>query len=91
MRVLLVIFILLLIILQYSLWFGQEGVDKTFLLKKKIAKQQQLNLGLYKKNELLAQQVSRLKHDKSRVETLAREKIGMVKPDETYYQVIETK
>lgn len=91
MKLLLIILILLLAILQYSLWLGPEGVNKTLSLKQEIAKQQQINSELYKKNELLVQQVGDLKHEKGMVETLAREKVGMIKSDETYYQVIENK
>ena len=89
MKWLLAVLIVLLGVLQYSLWFGADGIGKTFSLKKKITQQQLMNEELYKKNALLTAEVSRLKKEKNTVETLAREKIGMVKADETYYQIVD--
>jgi len=50
---------------------------------KKELKQEQV------KNKALQQEISRLKNDKSYIEQVARKSLGLVKPDEEAYLVVE--
>lgn len=88
MKILICVLILLLIFLQYKFWGAHSGLWQTFKLHRALATQQKSKHKLVARNQKLAEQVYQLKHDKNSVEALAREKLGMIKPGEQYYRVI---
>lgn len=89
MRILMIILTVLFIALQYNLWFGQGGVVQTVSLKRSIERQRAANDKQNKNNERFIKKVQSLKADNSAAEALAREELGMVKPDETYYRFVD--
>lgn len=91
MRVLIWILVLLLIFLQYKFWNSRNGLWKTFTLHKEIAAEQKTHDKLLNNNQKLAAQIYQLKHNKNSVESLARTNLGMVKPGEKYYRIVEEK
>lgn len=80
--------IFLLILLQYELWFAPGGFIQLFHLRKQIASQNDKNSKLEKRNDVLIAKVHDIQHGNQVIEGYAREEMGMVKKDETYYQVI---
>lgn len=82
----LVVLTALLVFLQYQLWFADTGLQRTQHLRDQLHKQQQTNQQILLHNHKLKHQIQLWQHSQSRVETLAREELGMVKPDEHYYQ-----
>ncbi|OGT10076.1 MAG: hypothetical protein A2X77_00660 [Gammaproteobacteria bacterium GWE2_42_36] len=89
-RILFLILLTLFLILQYTLWFGNGSVITAWNLKHRIDKQAQINEQFYKRNLKLTNQIKQLKTGKNIAETLARERMGLVKADETYYQITNT-
>ena len=89
MKILICILILLLVFLQYKFWGAHGGLWQTFKLRHTVAAQQKINQKSTQRNQKLAEQVYQLKHNKNSVETLAREKLGMIKPGEKYYRVVD--
>lgn len=87
MRVLSITLIALLCLLQYKLWFSGEGIVQTLRLNYQIHHHQQINYRLSGQNQALAQDIHQLKSN-ANIEALAREEIGMVKKNETYYQFV---
>jgi cell division protein FtsB len=81
--------IVLLIFLQYRLWFQKGGVVDMIHLRKEVALEKQQNEKLKKRNEILAEDVKRLKNNNEAVESRARHELGMVKKGETFYQVVK--
>lgn len=75
--------------LQYQLWFGVGGVKDVQRLEKAVAAQQKLNGGLRARNDRLAAEVQDLKLGREAVEERARLELGMVMPDEVFYQLVE--
>lgn len=75
--------------LQYQLWFGVGGVKDVQRLEKAVASQEKLNSGLQARNDRLAAEVQDLKQGREAVEERARLELGMVKPDEVFYQLVE--
>ena len=88
-RLLLLALVLLLGWLQYRLWFGSGGHREVEALQGQIAAQQAENLKLRQRNDALAAEVENLKSGEAAVEERARSELGMVKPGETFYRVIE--
>ena len=88
-RWLIVGLIALLIGLQTRLWFGQGGRPEVKHLRERVAAQRSENAELRKRNEALAAEVDDLKSGTEASEERARSELGMIKPGEVFYQVIE--
>lgn len=80
--------IFLLILLQYELWFKPGGIVQLFHLHQQIAQQAEKNAQLQKRNDELTGKVREIQRGNQVIEGYAREDLGMVKKDETYYQVV---
>lgn len=89
MRILLAILVVLLLALQYKLWFGDGGLLKVRELQEAVEAQQQENAALRERNGALAAEVKDLKTGTAAIEERARTELGMVKEGETFYQVVE--
>ncbi len=81
--------IVLLIGLQAKLWFGQGGRPEVQHLQERVATQRRENAELRKRNEALAAEVEDLKSGTEAIEERARSELGMIKPGEVFYQVVE--
>ena len=88
MRSVMWVLVILLLILQYHLWFGQGGYSQAWKLRKQLEKQAQENTELQQRNAILTAEVLDLKQGRQAVEEHARNDLGMVKNDETFYQVV---
>ena len=88
-RVLLLLLALLLAGLQYTFWLGNGGHNEVAGLRLQVAMQQAENLRLQERNDALAAEVEDLKSGEAAVEERARSELGMVKPGETFYRVVE--
>ena len=86
---LLVLLAALLAFLQYKLWLGSGGQREGAALRAQVARQEAENLKLQQRNEALKAEVEDLKSGEAAVEERARSELGMVKPGETFYRVIE--
>ena len=92
MRGLRIIVLLLLVLLgwlQYRLWFGNGGEREVAQLRAQVQRQARDNAGLRQRNEALAAEVEDLKSGEAAVEARARSELGMIKPGETFYRVVE--
>ncbi len=81
--------IVLLVFLQYKLWYGTGGIKDKVALKKQFAIQAEINNTLKKQNEELLHQVHYLQRNQDAIESRARQELGMIKKDETFYQVMK--
>ena len=75
--------------LQYRLWFGSGGQREVEALQQQVRQQARDNTGLKQRNEALAAEVEDLKSGEAAVEERARSELGMIKPGETFYRVVE--
>ncbi|MGH1431848.1 MAG: cell division protein FtsB [Neptuniibacter sp.] len=88
-RWLIVILIILLIGLQYRLWFGDPSLPDIWRLDANIELQQKINDDLSQRNSELEAEVQDLKKGQSALEERARSELGMVKEGETFFQLVE--
>ena len=91
MKWLTAMFFVLLLLLQYSLWFGNGGLLRVWQLNQSVASQKAENSKLKERNEALEAEVRDLKKGLEAIEERARTDLGMIKKDETFFQVIEEK
>jgi cell division protein FtsB len=89
MKILAVALALVLILLQYRLWVAPDGVRGVERLERAVAVQKAQNARLTKRNSRLEAQVEDLKSGTAAIEELARSDLGMIGPNETFYQVVE--
>ena len=90
MKALIAILIVLLLILQYKLWFGDGNMREVWKLQAAIEEQKQENEKLRERNAALEAEVQDLKQGMEAIEERARSELGMIKKGETFYQIIET-
>ena len=84
------LFLLFLILcLEVMLWSGDWGMRKVWYLQHQVAEQKQENQKLKQRNEALAAEVEDLKNGREAVEERARSELGLIKPGEVFYQVVE--
>jgi cell division protein FtsB len=87
--VLLLVLALMLGWLQYTLWLGSGGQRQVAALQERVALQEAENQRLQQRNDALAAEVEDLKSGEAAVEERARSELGMVKPGETFYRVVD--
>ena len=83
------ILILALVGLQYKLWLGDGNIHQWFELAEKKQVQEASNEKLRARNQILAAEIDNLKHGQHALEARARYELGMIKPDEVYYRLVE--
>lgn len=79
----------LLAVLQLRLWSGPGGRASVAELDAQVARQARENGGLRQRNDALAAEVADLKSGEAAVEERARSELGMIKPGETFYRVVD--
>ena len=89
LAILMVLMLALLAWLQYRLWFGEGGQRQVAALQAQVQQQARDNAGLKQRNEALAAEVEDLKSGEAAAEERARSELGMIKPGETFYRVVE--
>ncbi len=88
MKVLIAAFILLLIALQYRLWFGDGSVQEVWRLREEAKAARTELLQLRSRNQALSAEVADLKSGLEAIEERARAELGMIDEDETFYQFV---
>ncbi|MEN8205977.1 MAG: cell division protein FtsB [Pseudomonadota bacterium] len=89
MKKLVILLLLLLVYLQYRLWFGEGSLQDVWQLHQEVEFQRQENIELRERNDALEAEVRDLRQGFDAIEEHAREDLGMVKEGETFYQVVE--
>jgi len=88
MKILTFVLFVLLLLIQYPLWWGKGSYYKVYRLNQNLDKQYQINLELRRKNNALKAEVNDLKRGTDVIEERARDELGMIKKDEFFFQII---
>ncbi|MCH7506798.1 MAG: cell division protein FtsB [Proteobacteria bacterium] len=88
MRVLLAILLLILILLQLKMWFGEGGFSDVQRLEQRVEEQTEENEALAQRNRELRAEVEDLRQGLGAVEERARSELGLIKENEEFYQVV---
>ena len=88
MRVVTLILFVVLILLQFKLWLGEGGFTEVARLETRVEEQRQQNDDLLQRNAQLQAEVEDLRDRLEAVEERARNELGLIKPDEQFYQVV---
>ncbi len=87
MKVLGLILFVLIVLLQYSLWQGKGSWNRVWEISQKISSQSKENKKNEIRNRVLEAEVQDLKKGLVAIEERARSELGMIKQDETFFQV----
>ena len=74
---------------QFALWAGDKNVIHLHQLRDRIAATAEENEGFSQRNQKLLAEVIDLKQGGETIETLARSELGLIKPTETFYQIVD--
>lgn len=88
MRVIVIGLVLVLMGLQYKLWFGGDSLPTWLRAEKKMNERAANNQALAVRNRALEADVTELKSGDQALEERARYDLGMIKDDETYYHFV---
>ncbi|MEE8339061.1 MAG: cell division protein FtsB [Xanthomonadales bacterium] len=88
MRALLAILVLILILLQLKMWFGEGGFSDVHRLEQRVEEQAAENAALEQRNRELQAEVEDLRQGLGAVEERARSELGLIKENEEFYQVV---
>lgn len=89
MKLIFGLLIVLLLALQYQLWVSDDGLPELQRLQQRMEQQKRENRTLTERNQVLAAEVRDLKSGLDALEERARSDLGMIKPGETFFQIIE--
>jgi cell division protein FtsB len=88
MKILIAVLILLIIGLQYKLWFGDGSLSEVVQLSRELEIQRARLEELETRNRILEAQVLDLQNGLDAFEEKARNDLGMIKQGETFIQLI---
>ena len=88
MKTLIAVLILILLGLQYKLWFGDGSLSEVVQLSRELEIQKQKLNELEERNKILEAQVLDLQNGLDAFEEKARNDLGMIKQGETFIQLI---
>lgn len=75
--------------LQYRLWSGPGSYGAALMLQAQVNSQSRENEGLRQRNTALVAEVTDLKEGVAAIEERARSELGMIRPNETFYRVVD--
>jgi len=91
MRAFTALLLIVFSLLQYRLWFGKNSVPDYLALQEDVTRQQLANEKLKQRNKLLYADTDDLKLGTEAIEERARNELGMIKENETFFRVIPSK
>ena len=80
----------LLLIVHAQLWFGRGSVTQVASMRQQLVALEQSNHDAQRRNSQISNEVSDLQEGLEMVEELARQDLGMVKPNEIFVQIAHT-
>ncbi|HHN8515285.1 TPA: cell division protein FtsB [Klebsiella quasipneumoniae] len=78
----------LLVWLQYSLWFGKNGLHDYTRVNDDVTAQQATNAKLKARNDQLFAEIDDLNGGQEAIEERARNELSMTRPGETIYRLV---
>ena len=88
MRLFMLVLIFLLAIQQYHLWFGKNGLQDKHALIKEVAIIEASNAELTQRNQMMFSEIEDLKRGLESIEERARNELGLVKKEETFFRIV---
>lgn len=91
MRSITLILFVLIVSLQWPMWFGKGSWVRVMQIDSQLAAQRAINDNLSSRNGALAAEVLDLKQGTEAIEERARNELGMIKSGEVFFQLLNDK
>jgi cell division protein FtsB len=91
MRIVAIALAVLLMAIQFPLWFGKGGWLRVADLERQLAAQRTINGALAERNAQLAAEVASLREGRGAIEERARHDLNMVRDGEIFFQLVGDK
>ncbi|MCQ1057509.1 cell division protein FtsB [Photobacterium sp. DNB23_23_1] len=88
MRLLNLLLLVILSWLQYDFWLGKNGMVDYLAVRDNVAVQQQANAELVQRNQQMYFEIHDLHRGQEAVEERARNELGMIGTDETFFRIV---
>ncbi|BDU38621.1 cell division protein FtsB [Vibrio nigripulchritudo] len=88
MRIFAIVLVGLLIALQYAVWFSKNGELDLATTQRDIQIQEEVNEKLRQRNQEMYAEIDDLRQGLDAIEERARNELGLIKDDETFYRII---
>ena len=89
-KLVLAVFVVMVILLQYAFWAGKQNVIDLYRLNRQVGDVQNENHESQIRNDQLHEDVIDIKSRLGAIESQARFDLGLIKPGETYYQIVRS-
>ncbi len=89
MKLVLAALIAAFVLLQLRLWVSDEGMREVWHLEQAVEAQRAENAALAERNAQIKAEVADLKYGETALEERARNDLGMVAANETFFQVVD--
>ncbi|MHB8666153.1 MAG: cell division protein FtsB [Burkholderiales bacterium] len=89
MRILSIVFVALIVLLQYPLWLGKGGWLHVWEMDRQVNAQKDANAKMRMRNDALDAEVRDLKQGYDAIEERARYELGMIKQDEIFFEILD--
>ena len=88
-RFFIIILIAFFLMIQFDIWFKEDGFYRVKELEQMIGNQVEENKRLKLRNEQLEREIEELKSGTESIEEKARTDLGMIKEGEEFYLIVE--
>lgn len=82
------VLIVLLLLLQYRIWFGENSLSEFTRLSDKVTILEQENVNYRQRNKLMEADIIDLDVGLEAIEERARNNLGMIKQGEVFYRIV---
>ena len=89
MKILVITLLLLIAHLQYRLWLGDDSIEQLKVSELRLANLKKQVDEKKQRNDALYAEVEDLRKGQEALEEWARDELGMIKENETFFQVLE--
>ena len=89
-KLVLAVFVVMFIFLQYTLWAGKQNAIDLYHLNQQVDDVRGGNQEHQSRNDQLHEDVIDIKSRLGAIESQARFDLGLIKPGETYYQIVRS-
>lgn len=83
------VLVIMLVVLQYRLWIGEGSLAHAHRLENDIKLQKAENERMQERNRIMDVEVEELKTGLDTIEERARNDIGLIKKDETFFMIMD--
>ncbi len=88
MRLIFLTLLVLFLLIQYPLWFGQGGWTSVWDLQAEVSQQKAVNEGLKARNQAMEAEVEDLRSGTQASEERARRELGLMQEQEVFIQIL---